>query len=95
MTLNPANIFFIALAAWALLFVAHIGGCFANRVGIPRIVGKLGGGILLGAALLKRVWPEAQAWLIPLLPSPGSLSPTLPILGCCGAIVVLMVILRD
>jgi Kef-type K+ transport system membrane component KefB len=73
--------------------VAHVGGYIASKIGVPPMVGELCGGILLGATVLKRVWPEAQAWLIPPAPSPGTAaSPMLPILGFCSTIGLLVLL---
>jgi len=48
----------IALAAW-------ICGALARRVGQPRVMGEILGGIALGPSLLGALWPAAEHYLFP------------------------------
>ncbi len=93
MSLASIDIFHIVVAISVLLIVAHIGGYLASRIGIPPMVGELGGGILLGATVLKRAWPTGHAWLLPATPTDGTpIPPLLPILGFCSTIGLLLLL---
>ncbi|MGI5863947.1 MAG: cation:proton antiporter [Myxococcales bacterium] len=85
--LAPIDIFHVLAAISALLVFAHLGASLAARIGIPPMVGELTGGILLGATVFRRIWPEGHAWLLPVAPSPVA-----PILGFCSTIGLLMLL---
>jgi Kef-type K+ transport system membrane component KefB/nucleotide-binding universal stress UspA family protein len=56
-------VFWCELAA--LLLVARVLGLAASRLRVPRVVGELLAGVVLGPSLLGVVWPAAEAWLFP------------------------------
>jgi Kef-type K+ transport system membrane component KefB/mannitol/fructose-specific phosphotransferase system IIA component (Ntr-type) len=60
---HDALVFLLSLAT--LLGVARLLGELARGLGLPLVVGELITGMLLGATGLKRVAPEAYAWLFP------------------------------
>jgi Kef-type K+ transport system membrane component KefB len=52
------------LLAVGLIFVsAWVCGALAARVGLPRVVGEMAAGLVLGQSLLGHVWPSAESWL--------------------------------
>jgi Kef-type K+ transport system membrane component KefB len=53
--------FLIAVAA--LLMLCHLLGALVARIGQPRVVGEILGGLLLGPSGLGFVWPDGQRWL--------------------------------
>nr|WP_275402793.1 cation:proton antiporter [Streptomyces sp. SID10853] len=62
----------VLLACWA-------GGALCRRLGRPPVIGEMAAGILLGPALLGRVWPTGTAALPPL-----DLAPVRDALGQLG-----------
>ena len=48
-----------------VLFFARAGGYAARRSGMPRVIGELLSGVVLGPSLLGQVWPGGFAWLFP------------------------------
>ena len=48
-----------------VLGLAHVGGYAARRVGMPRVIGELLAGVVLGPSLLGQVWPAGFEWLFP------------------------------
>ncbi|MCW2925282.1 MAG: sodium:proton antiporter [Thermoleophilia bacterium] len=90
MSLATLDLFHVLAAIAALLAVAHIGGLVASRIGIPPMVGELAGGLLLGATVLRRVWPDANSWLFPAIPADGAVPPVLPVLGFCSQMGLLL-----
>src|SRR6185369_6480401 len=86
-SLASLDVFHIIVALSVLLALAHLGGHLASRLGIPPMVGELTGGVLLGATVLKRWWPDGHAWLLPPMPAAGAAAPAvLPVLGFCSTI---------
>ncbi len=63
-TLSPRDSAQLLLAVVALLSAAHVLGFLATRVRLPRVVGEIGGGLLLGATGLGAFAPGLQAALI-------------------------------
>ncbi|MBC7952309.1 MAG: cation:proton antiporter [Rhodospirillaceae bacterium] len=61
MTNHELSVFFIALVS--LLLTAHLAGAAAERMRLPRVVGEIMAGFLLGPSVLGSVWPVAQTWL--------------------------------
>ncbi|MDQ6598034.1 cation:proton antiporter [Bacillus salipaludis] len=51
------------LATAILLALAHLLGYFAERLMIPRVIGEVASGILLGPTLLGYFYPSAFSWL--------------------------------
>ena len=52
------------LLAVGLIFVtAAACGSLAARLGLPRVVGEMGAGLILGQSLLGHVWPRAENYL--------------------------------
>lgn len=56
-------VFWCELAA--LLLVARVLGLAASRLRVPRVVGELLAGVVLGPSLLGVAWPAAEEWLFP------------------------------
>lgn len=48
-----------------VLFSARAGGYLARRVGVPRVIGELLSGVVLGPSLLGKLWPTGFSWLFP------------------------------
>ena len=46
-----------------LLALAHLLGYLAERIGIPRVIGEVSAGLVLGPTLLGFFFPEAFTWL--------------------------------
>lgn len=82
MSLTPQDLLHILATMSALLVAAHLGGFVAVKLKIPPMVGELCGGVLLGATVLRRVWPAGHAWLLPAAPD----SPVNAIIGFCSTI---------
>ncbi|ATE59519.1 cation:proton antiporter [Thauera sinica] len=93
MNLASLDIFHIIVTLSAILACAHLGGFAAARAGLPPMVGELGGGLLLGATVLERIWPEGHAWLLPAAPGAGApVPPVLTTLGFCSTIGLLLLL---
>lgn len=91
MNLGLVDLFHVIITLAVLLSGAHLGGYVASRLRIPPMVGELAGGLLLGQTVLKRLWPDAHAWLLPALPAAGStVPPVLTVLGFCSTIGLLL-----
>lgn len=91
MNLGLVDLFHVIVTLAVLLSCAHLGGYAAARLRIPPMVGELAGGLLLGQTVLKRLWPDAHAWLLPALPATGStVPPVLTVLGFCSTIGLLL-----
>jgi Kef-type K+ transport system membrane component KefB len=85
MSLSSIEIFHVLAAIAALVAVAHAGGLLAMRLGLPAMVGELGGGLLLGATVFERLAPGAHGWLLdPAASGSGTVHPVQPILGIIG-----------
>jgi Kef-type K+ transport system membrane component KefB len=70
------------LAVGVILVTAFACGSLAARVSLPRVVGELAAGLLLGQSLLGHIWPRAEHYLLS-----GS---TTGVLGRVGTLVVLL-----
>ena len=55
----------ILLAALAVIVVTRVCGWCARRVGQPRVVGEIVGGVLLGPTVLGALAPAVAEWLLP------------------------------
>jgi Kef-type K+ transport system membrane component KefB len=53
------------IAVMVVLAVCQLFGTILARVGQPRVVGEVIGGIVLGPSLLGAVWPDGRDWLFP------------------------------
>jgi len=62
-SLGGADLARFLLAVAALLFAANILGYVAERLTVPRIIGEVAGGLILGPTLLGYVDPQAFHWL--------------------------------
>lgn len=49
----------------ALLLAAHSMGFVFERLRLPRVVGEITGGFLLGPSCLGILWPDGAGWLLP------------------------------
>ncbi|WP_018227605.1 cation:proton antiporter [Methyloversatilis universalis] len=91
MNLGLVDLFHVIITLALLLSAAHLGGYVAARLRIPPMVGELAGGLLMGQTVLKRLWPDAHAWLLPALPATGgTVPPVLTVLGFCSTIGLLL-----
>lgn len=91
MSLGLLDLFHVIVTLVVLLSCAHAGGYIAARLRVPPMVGELAGGLLLGQTVLKRLWPDAHAWLLPALPPGGvAVPPVLTVLGFCSTIGLLL-----
>jgi len=53
------------IATVALLFMAHSVGYAFERLRLPRVIGEITGGLLLGPSVLGLLAPDVAAWLVP------------------------------
>jgi K+:H+ antiporter len=63
--------FFVALLL--LVGLAHIGAVAAARLRLPRVIGEIAGGLLLGPTVLGALAPDAQRWVFDAFPAEGKL----------------------
>ena len=63
--------FFVAVVA--LMACAHLMGSLFGRLRMPRVIGEIAGGLLLGPTVLGAVSPSAQAWVFDAFPEEGKL----------------------
>src|SRR4051794_37121047 len=61
--LDPLARFLLAVAT--VILVTHLLGLAVGRIGQPRVVGEILGGLLLGPSVLGALWPSASSWLFP------------------------------
>jgi Kef-type K+ transport system membrane component KefB len=90
MSLSSLDTFHVLAAFAALLTVAHLGGLLAIRMRLPPMLGELAGGLLLGATVLGRLWPEAFTWIFPPMPASGAVPTVLPVLAFCSQLGLLL-----
>jgi Kef-type K+ transport system membrane component KefB len=62
-SLTGAETSHFLLAMASLLAVAHLLGFLAERLGIPRVIGEVSAGLVLGPTLLGHFFPDAFQWL--------------------------------
>ena len=62
-SLTTAELTRIFLVLVVLLFSAHTLGYLFQRIRLPRVVGEIGGGLLLGPTVLGFFAPDAHRWL--------------------------------
>ena len=56
-----------------LMAFAHLAGSVFGRLKLPRVIGEIAGGLLLGPTVLGAVSPEAQRWVFDAFPEEGKL----------------------
>jgi Kef-type K+ transport system membrane component KefB len=61
--MTDAELARLFLALVLLLSAALAGGHLCERVGLPRVIGEIGGGLIVGPSGLGVVAPGAEAWL--------------------------------
>lgn len=61
--LNSLDLSHFLLATAILLGLAHLLGYLAERLMIPRVIGEVGAGLVLGPTLLGYIFPHAFTWL--------------------------------
>ncbi|AZU61693.1 cation:proton antiporter [Neobacillus mesonae] len=62
-SLTGAEISHFLLAMGCLLATAHLLGFLAERIFIPRVIGEVAAGLVLGPTLLGHFFPDAFKWL--------------------------------
>lgn len=62
-SLSSAEISHFLLAMGCLLAMAHLLGFLAEKVFIPRVIGEVAAGLVLGPTLLGHFFPDAFNWL--------------------------------
>lgn len=80
-SLNGADLTRLLLAVASLLLAANVLGYLAERLTIPRIIGEVAGGLVLGPTLLGFLFPHAFQWLFLGFSSEGQLFGFLSELG--------------
>lgn len=80
-SLNGADLTRLLLAVASLLLAANVLGYLAERLTIPRIIGEVAGGLVLGPTLLGLLFPHAFQWLFLGFSSEGQLFGFLSELG--------------
>jgi Kef-type K+ transport system membrane component KefB len=71
--------FFIAIVT--LLFAAHVFGFLFDRAKLPRVIGEIVGGLLLGPTVLGYFYPIGENWIFNATPSEGKLLSLISWLG--------------
>ena len=63
--------FFIALVL--LLFSAHLFAFLFNKIKLPRVIGEIFGGLILGPTFFGYLFPDFEKWVFAAYPSEGQL----------------------
>src|SRR5882724_183774 len=63
--------FFVAIVA--LMGLAHVMGSLFGRLHMPRVIGEIAGGLVLGPTLLGAIAPGAYRWVFTAFPDEGKL----------------------
>lgn len=58
MIITSLDLLHIILAVSVILFFAHSLGYLFEKIGQPRVIGEIAGGLLLGSSFLKYFWPQ-------------------------------------
>ncbi|HHY73877.1 MAG TPA: cation:proton antiporter [Bacillus bacterium] len=72
-SLTGAEISHFLLAMGCLLATAHLLGFLAERIFIPRVIGEVSAGLVLGPTLLGHFFPDTFNWLFLGFPEEGKL----------------------
>lgn len=72
-SLTGAEISHFLIAMGCLLAVAHLLGYLAERIMIPRVIGEVAAGLVLGPTLLGHFFPDAFHWMFLGFPSEDKL----------------------
>ncbi len=71
--------FFFAMVL--LLFTAHSFGFLFYEAKLPRVIGEISGGLILGPTFLGYVAPDAENWVFGAFPSEGQLISVISYIG--------------
>src|SRR5919106_2410934 len=63
----------VFVAIVLLMACAHVVGSVFGRLRMPRVVGEIAGGLLLGPTVLGALSPDAQRWIFDAFPEEGKL----------------------
>ncbi len=77
--MNVSLLLLLPLQIGVVLLSSQLLGYLAQRLGQPKIIGQMAVGLLLGASLLGKIWPQAYQWLF--LPAQ---TPFLALMGQIG-----------
>lgn len=77
----------VLVALLVIILTGRLLGLALRRLGQPLVIGEVFAGILLGPSLLGRVWPEAQAFVLP-----ASLVPGLGVVSQLGVVLYMFVV---
>ncbi len=77
----------VLIALGAVLVAGRLVAVVFRWLGQPPVIGEVVAGILLGPSLLGRVWPEAQAFLLP-----PSVAPNLGMIAQLGVILYMFLV---
>lgn len=77
----------VLIALGAVLVLGRLLAVVFRWLGQPPVIGEVVAGILLGPSLLGRVWPEAQAFLLP-----QSVAPNLGMIAQLGVILYMFIV---
>ncbi len=77
--MNVSLLLLLPLQIGVVFLSSQLLGYLAQRLGQPKIIGQMAVGLLLGASLLGKIWPQAYQWLF--LPTQ---TPFLALMGQIG-----------
>ena len=80
------GVFLLLIELALLIAVSRLGAELFRRLGLPAVVGELGGGILLGPSVFGRVWPELSQLVFP----PGPQFQALDVVSMLGMTFLLL-----
>src|SRR2546421_10022292 len=73
MSLSDVEVTRLLVAIVGLLGLAHFMGSVFGRLRMPRVIGEIAGGLVLGPTLLGAIAPGAYTWAFPAFPEEGKL----------------------